>query len=166
MSWPHHHHHPFPCLRCDEVLSVPFNEGIQSLTKQLKLNSSTIKVEGLVGSSRALFLTRLIQCTSRQIVVLTSDQNNGEKLISDLKYFYHFNNIKQIFRFFPTWELLPYENLSPLSEISGERLEILHLLQRNETLLIVVPVEAIMQCVIPRIELSKRTFFFTKGKRE
>ena len=84
-----------------------------------------------------------------------------DKVIPFMNYF---NNIKKVFRFFPTWELLPYENLSPLTEISGERLEILNLLQRNENLLTVVPVEAIMQCVIPRAELDKLTFHVTKGE--
>jgi len=147
----------------DQVTPISFDAGVQEVTKQLELNYSTIKLEGLIGSSRSLFLARLVQSTRRQIVVLTPDQNTGEKLIGDLKYFHYFNNIKKEFRFFPTWELLPYENLSPLAEISGERLEILNSLQRNEALLTVIPVEAIMQCVMPRAELSKLTFSVNKG---
>ena len=46
----------------------------------------------------------------------------------------------------------------------GERLEILNLIQRNEVPLLVVPVEAIMQCVMPRRELSSQTFTIMKGE--
>ena len=77
-------------LITDEVIFVPFDEGIQKITKQIELNSSILQVEGLIGSSRSLFLARLIQSTSRPIIVLTPDQNTGEKLIGDLKYFFYF----------------------------------------------------------------------------
>ena len=134
-------------LIIDKLTSIPFGEGIQKIEKKIETSPPIIKVEGLPGASRALFLARLIQSISRPIVVITPDQNTGEKLVGDLKYFYYFYNIKKVFRFFPTWELLPYENLSPIAEISGERLEILNLLQRNEAPFLVVPIEAIMQCL-------------------
>lgn len=151
-------------LPTDEVYSVPFDDGVQEIIKHLECDSSILQAEGLKGASRSFFLTRLAQSTARPIVVLTPDQNSGETLIGDLKYFYHYSNIKKVPRFFPTWELLPYESLSPLAEISGERLDILNLLQRDEVPFLVVPVEALMQCVIPRTELAKMTFSLTKGE--
>ena len=46
----------------------------------------------------------------------------------------------------------------------GERLEVLHQLQRNEISLLVVPVDSFMQCVVPRHELSDQTFSFEIGE--
>ena len=86
-------------LVSDDVISFPFSKGIWEIIKQLECNSSVLKVGGLIGASRALFLTHLIQSSDRPIVILTPDQNTGEKLIGDLKYFFYFYNIKKIFRF-------------------------------------------------------------------
>jgi len=121
-------------------------------------------VEGLSGASRAFFLASLEkQIPSAPIAVLTGDQNTGETLLSDLKYFFRFENIKIEPRFFPTWELLPYEPLSPLSEISGERLTVLHRLQKGERLFLVVPLEALMQFVMPRSVLNRLVFPVRQG---
>ncbi len=146
----------------DKAISPSFDDGVREIAKQLDGDSAVLHADGLKGASRSFFLARLVEATTRPIVVLTSNQNSGESLIGDLRYFYHFNNIKNVPRFLPTWEILPYENLSPLAEISGERLEILNRLQRGKIPFLVVPVEALMQCVIPRAELDNQTFPIAK----
>ncbi|MGK0180513.1 MAG: transcription-repair coupling factor (superfamily II helicase), partial [Nitrospinales bacterium] len=118
-----------------------------------------VTVEGLRGAASAYFLSRLHQLEKgRPILIVTTDQIRGELLLEDLKYFFHYANLKTKPIFFPSWELLPYEPLSPLSEISGERLEILNRLRNGENLFLIAPVEAIMQTVVPRISLEKNVF--------
>ncbi|KMP12497.1 hypothetical protein UR09_01155 [Candidatus Nitromaritima sp. SCGC AAA799-A02] len=134
------------------------------MVELLDRSDSVVSAEGLKGASRSLFLSRLAKLATRPIVVLTPDQNTGEALLGDLKYFSRYEKSGKAPRFFPTWELLPYEHLSPLAEISGERLEILNLLQHKKIPFLVVPVEAAMQCVIPRLELAKLTFPVSKGE--
>jgi len=146
----------------DETTLASFDGGIEELIKNIDQDPLKIHIEGLRESSRAFFLSRLIQSISRQVIVLTPNQNTGEKLIGDLRYFCKFNRVQKNIRFFPSWEVVPYENISPSSEVMGERLEILQLLQRNEISLLVVPVDSIMQCVIPRKELSDHTFFTSR----
>lgn len=110
------------------------------------------------GSSGAFFLSRLIKLKKRPVVVFTRDQNRGEVLLDDLKYFFRLDKIKRSPCFFPAWELLPYEPLSPLNEISGERLDILNRLRTGEPLILVVPLEAGLQRVMPRSVLEKLVF--------
>ena len=118
-----------------------------------------VTVEGLRGSASAYFLSRLHQLEKgRPILIVTTDQIRGELLLEDLKYFFHYANLKTKPLFFPSWELLPYESLSPLSEISGERLEILNRLRNGENLFLIAPVEAMMQTVIPRGSLERNVF--------
>lgn len=148
----------------NEAIPISIDRGIGEISNQLEGGFSFLKIEGLIGSSKALFLSNLIKSINHSIVILTSDQNSGERLIGDLKYFFSYSKVKKKYHFFPTWELLPYENLSPLPEISAERLEILNLLKNNESVITVIPVEAMMQCVIPQEELSKLTFLITKGE--
>jgi transcription-repair coupling factor (superfamily II helicase) len=119
----------------------------------------SITVEGLRGAASAYFLSRLHQLEKgRSILVVTTDQLRGELLLEDLKYFFHYANLKTKPLFFPSWELLPYESLSPLNEISGERLEILNRLRNGDNLFLIAPVEALMQTVIPRSSLEKNVF--------
>jgi transcription-repair coupling factor (superfamily II helicase) len=118
-----------------------------------------VTVEGLRGAASAYFLSRLHQLEKgRPILIVITDQNRGELLLEDLKYFFHYTNQKTKPLFFPAWELLPYETLSPLSEISGERLEILNRLRNGENLFLIAPVEAMMQTVIPCSSLERNVF--------
>lgn len=120
-------------------------------------------VEGFSGASRALFLAHLKKRLRRPIVVLTADQNAGEALFDDLKYFFRREKVRVEPRFFPAWEILPYERVSPLSEVSGERLSILDQLLHGSCPFLVVPVEAVMQCVVPGSVLEKQVFPIKKG---
>ena len=147
----------------DETTLVSFDEGIEEVEKNIDQDSLKIHFEGLRESSRSFFLSRLIQSISKPVVVLTPNQTTGEKLIGDIRYFCKFNRVQKNIRFFPSWEVLPYENISPSSGVMGERLEILHLLQRNKISLLVVPVDSIMQRVMPRKDLSDHTFFLGIG---
>ncbi len=143
--------------------NLDFSAKIKSVAERLKTPLAEVTVEGFSGASRALFLARLKKNLRRPIVVLTADQNTGEALLSDLKYFFRHEKIRHIPQFFPTWELLPYEHLSPLTEVSGERLFILDQLMHGICPFLVVPVEAVMQCVVPKSILRKLVFPLKKG---
>jgi len=135
-----------------------FSSQVDQIRKWTEAPGRPVVVEGLRGSSWAFFLSRLIKSEKGTVVVFTADQNQGELLLDDLKYFFNYEKIKRPLYFFPAWELLPYEQLSPLSEISGERLDILNRLRTGEPLVLVVPLEAGLQRVMPRSILEKLVF--------
>ncbi|HIK58821.1 MAG TPA: transcription-repair coupling factor [Nitrospinaceae bacterium] len=114
-----------------------------------------VTVEGLRGSSLAFFLSKLIKIANRSVVIFTANQNRGEALLDNLLYFFRHEKIKHKPCFFPSWELLPYEQLSPLDEISGERLDVLNRLRSGDPLVLIVPLEAGLQKVMPRSVLEK-----------
>jgi transcription-repair coupling factor (superfamily II helicase) len=146
----------------NEISFVSFNDGIEEIGKNVYENSLKIHIEGLRESSRSFFLSLLVKSTSKT-VVLTPNHTTGEKLLGDLRYFFNFNRVQKKIRFFPSWEVSPYENISPSAVIMGERLEVLHLLQRSKISLLIVPVDAVLQCVVPRKELSDQTFYLVTG---
>ena len=120
-----------------------------------------VAVEGLRGSASAFFLSRLHQLEKgRPVLIVANDQNRVDLLLEDIKYFFHYLNLKTKPQSFPSWELLPYEFLSPLNEISGERLEILNRLRKGENLFLIAPLEALMQTVVPKSFLQKSVFSF------
>ncbi len=135
-----------------------FSFQLNQVKKWAEESRCPISVEGLRGSSRAFFLSKLIKLKNQPIIIFTADQTQGEILLDDLKYFFHFEKVKRPLCFFPSWELLPYEQLSPLNEISGERLNILNRLQNGESLILIVPLEAALQKVMPRAVLEKLVF--------
>ena len=137
------------------IESGDFASQVCLVQKWTEESGPPVVVEGLRGSSRALFLSKLIKIQKRPVVIFTADQNRGEILLDDLKYFFRHEKIKCQPCFFPAWELLPYELLSPLNEISGERLDILNRLRTGDPLILVVPLEAGLQTVMPRSVLDK-----------
>lgn len=124
----------------------------------------SLKVEGLSGASGAFLLAQARKRCKRPIVVITADPIQGEVWLSDLRYFLHHEKVRVSPQFFPTWELLPYETLSPFSEVSGERLATLNGLQENKCPILVVPVEAAMQYLMPRATLGNLTYDVQKGQ--
>lgn len=140
------------------IESGDFSFQLDQVQKWTEESGHPVAVEGLRGSSRAFFLSKLIKLKKRSVIIFTGDQTQGEILQDDLKYFFHYEKIKRPLYFFPAWELLPYEQLSPLNEISGERLDILNRLRNGEPLILIVPLEAGLQKVMPRAVLEKLVF--------
>ena len=121
-------------------------------------------IQGLTGSSSAFALVQAWRETRKPLVIVTQDQNSGESLLGDLRFFLKHANLKTVPRFFPSWELLPYEPLSPLNEVSGERLDVLLELLEKPCPFLVVPVEAAMQCVMPRSILKSLSLPVRRGQ--
>ena len=138
-----------------EELSVQLQRVRQTILKSGK----KIYVEGLRGSASAYFISQLHQLEKgKTILVITSNQNRAELLMDDLKYFFHYLNLKTNALFFPSWEVLPYEDIPAPNEVSGERLEVINRLRNSENLFIVAPVESIMQTVVPKKWLETKVF--------
>ncbi len=135
-----------------------FEEKLQRVVDRLKESGPKLLLEGLPPAARAQVLSQLSRKLSRPILVVSANPLAGESLLGDIQYFARREKIKQEPRFFPSWELLPYEPLSPLCEISGERLEILDQLTTGKIPLLIAPVEALMQRVISMETLGKLTF--------
>lgn len=153
----------------ENTISRPLAESNSSLDNNQKLldlvraGEKCVCVEGLIGASKALFLVDLWKSERRPILILTQDQNTGESLLGDLRYFVKRRKLKITPKLFPSWELLPYEQLSPLEEVTGERLAILNEMMNGKCELAVVPVEAAMQYLMPRSVLKNLTYSVKKG---
>ncbi len=140
------------------------NDQWNDLLDSLKVLEHPVSVEGLPGASNAYLLAQAWKHSKRPQVVITLDQVSGETWLSDLRYFLHHEKVRVSPQFFPTWELLPYEPLSPFSEVSGERLATLNGLLENHCPILVVPVEAVLQYLMPRSSLRNLTYDVQKGQ--
>lgn len=130
----------------------------------LKSNESGIaRAEGLPGSSKAYLLAQIKKKYSGPICVLSSEFNSAETLFGDLKYFERVVKSGTTPGFFPSWEILPYENISPLKETEGERLSVLSHCLEDKDVFLVTPLTAFLQAVVPPKELVSQRFPLAKG---
>ena len=109
---------------------------------------------GLSGSEKAWLISRLYLQHQLPCLVVVSSVAEGERLIGDLKFFADQHDLPILF--FPPYTILPFKFLSYHSETSGHRIRVLHQLMEAKTPPIVVTtVDALLQKVIPRQEISR-----------
>lgn len=132
--------------------------GFQKLIANLEDKKKNQYICGLLGSSRAYLLAGLYNKKKRPFLVVTSTQEEAEELREDISSF-----IEEV-ALFPSWEILPYELLSPHHEITGLRLSALDRLQMGEDFIVVAPVRAILPRIIPPQTLSVSKLKLTQGQ--
>lgn len=119
------------------------------LHQLLASGSSPLVLSGLCGNAPALVIAELAQCTKRQLLVVTASQSASDELTREL-LFCETPHVTT----FPAWEGLPFSVSSPLADISSARLETLLRLQQGGPAVVVTPLPALMQRIIPRSVLS------------
>src|SRR3990172_2278562 len=139
------------------------NEILQKLDNGERL----CRIEGLRdSSSKAFFIARLYQTISRPITIITAGQDEAEGLLSDINIFLNLNssifNLQSSIYYFPPWEILPYEPISPHKDISGERLKVLSsIMESDGSFILLAPVESIIQRLIPKEVLRETILRFS-----
>lgn len=112
--------------------------------KSIQANGKTI-AQGLYGSSKGLFVGSIFQATENSILVLTSTTREAEEIYQDIRYFFP----EIVCEMFPSWEMMPYERISPFSDVIHHRVMVLHKIVSGERLVVVAPVQAALQNIIP-----------------
>ncbi|HSX12673.1 MAG TPA: CarD family transcriptional regulator, partial [Rhabdochlamydiaceae bacterium] len=108
-----------------------FREAIQK--------EPSLLIEGLWDSPKAALLSIALRATGKNILVVTGEKREN-RIIDDLDYF----ELK--FLDFPSWEMLPGEEIPPSPDIVGKRFLILsHLLFEKLPQLIFCPLQALLQ---------------------
>lgn len=142
---------------------------IDIVLQKFKNGEKILKVEGVSNlSSKAFFLARLYKAASQQVMIITSGQGEADELLADINFFLNLDSEFQTpnpkLYYFPPWELLPYEPISPDKDISGERLKTLsNLIALNRNFILFVPVESIVQRIISKDVLRDTILKFSTG---
>ncbi len=114
--------------------------------------------------SDALYLAQVARqskADGHRLVLLCESAMEAFRLKEEMNYFEPSLSID----YFPDWETLPYDLLSPHQDLLSDRLEILYRLTHNQHLdvLLVTPTTA-AQMIAPPDYLASRVFFFTVGE--
>jgi transcription-repair coupling factor (superfamily II helicase) len=136
--------------------TLPFVESLRKGVREVSLS-------GLWGSSKAYMLALLRAEIAGPCLVVTPSQKRAEEIAEDLGLFLG-AAARQSVCLYSQWNIDPYEHVSPLREITAERLSVLDKLLNHEKIIVVAPVEALVQRVMPRTVLEAHTIYVGVGE--
>ncbi len=118
----------------------------------------------MAGSADALALAQLaLACAaeSRTLAIACADSLAAQRLTDEMAALAPALRLS----FFPDWETLPYDPISPHQDLVSERLATLYRLSRNDCDVIVLAASTALQRVAPISFLAAHTFFLKQGER-
>lgn len=116
-----------------------FKSAQLALFRQLIQKEPSLLIEGLWDAPKAALLSIAMQATGKNILVVTGEKREN-RIIDDIDYF----DLK--FLDFPSWEMLPGEEVPPSPDIVGKRLAMLWtLLFEKKQQLLFCPLQALLQ---------------------
>ncbi|MGH7766270.1 MAG: hypothetical protein ACREQP_02345, partial [Candidatus Binatia bacterium] len=126
------------------------------------------RLRGLQGGARAYLLALVAERRREPIVVVAPTAREAEQLFFDLGFFLGAEPaaapLEKRLHLFPSWEILPFENLSPHPDSIAARLEgLYHLLEGQAPILVSTPA-ALMQRVIPKEALKRSYRYLVLGE--
>jgi transcription-repair coupling factor (superfamily II helicase) len=129
----------------------------------------TKRLQGLQGGALAYVLGLAAEQSRRPILILTATPQDAEDLHADLSFFLSEDPalpplLKRL-HLLPSWEVLPFEKLSPHPDNVAGRLEALYkLLEEPAPILISTPA-ALLQKVLPK-EVFKQSYLYVVAGQE
>ncbi|MEO8485694.1 MAG: transcription-repair coupling factor [Betaproteobacteria bacterium] len=118
----------------------------------------------LAGSADALALAQLARdgaAAGRPLAILTADSLAAQRLADEIPWFSP--GVETVF--FPDWETLPYDPISPHEDLISARLATLYRLAQREPCVVVAAVSTAMLRLPPPSFLAARAFFLKQGQR-
>ena len=142
------------------------HEHIESLLASADPGEKTIY--GLQGGARGYLLSLIAESRRAPILVIAPTAREAEQLFQDLAFFLGVEEspplLSKRLHLFPSWEILPFENLSPHPDTIGARLEGLYHLVEGEAPILVSSAAAVMQQVIPKEALKNSYRYLVAGE--
>ena len=143
-----------------------FDDLKERLSRDLNSLSSKAKRNITVGSptTDSLWLAlaaKQARTSHRHLTVITENAAEALRLLDEIRYFAPTLDVE----YFPDWETLPYDLVSPHQDLVSERLEILYrLMSDNPPDVLLTTSTTASQTIAPKSYLEGRVFFFKKGE--
>src|SRR5579863_1170350 len=124
---------------------------------------------GLKGAANALMIREVALTLNRPLVVIAPLAAQAEALAGDLAFFLDqppaADAATSRLHLLPTWELRPFAQVSPPSDLQAAQLAALYALTRTPEPTIVTSIEALMMRTIPRAAFEQSVFRITFADR-
>ncbi len=119
-----------------------------------------VRVSGVIGSAKALYLAGLMEHGQRQVFVVTYSQQEAEALASDIEAF---AGARKAF-VFPPVDLLPYEHTRISGDLASSRAKAMAALVGGQPCAVIAPVRALSRRTVPPEVYRSRRFQLQAGK--
>jgi len=127
----------------------------------LRRKERRIVIPGLKGSTPPFVLSELLRAGPGRLLVLTADQDGAEEFRRELAFFCG-SGVSPLL--FPAWDSLPCSPASPHPDITGARLDTLFRMHNGLARIVVMPVAAALQRVLPRRTFNEASFYLVAGE--
>jgi len=127
------------------------NKGnIKSVLEALQQSQEQIECIGINGTERALSVSRLCREIHGPVFIVLPDIKSCETFLEDLRFFADSHAPEGIL--FPAYSILPFKRISYNNETAAQRIRTLYQLSvgYDAPKIIVTPVEALLQLLIPK----------------
>ena len=132
------------------------NSPFQALFDFIETRGPWFRIHGLKGSSAAYLVSQVALQTHCPLVVLTANEEKAERFFQELLFFIQPG---QRVLLYPSWEIAPFEKISPPSEVMGERWKGMdQLISDPVPGVVVASLRAVVQRVPPREVLQRWSF--------
>jgi transcription-repair coupling factor (superfamily II helicase) len=139
---------------CEEI--PEFNKLVKDLEKGL----SNLFAYGVSDSQRAFLIAAMKKRTKSQILVVTPDSLEAKKLADDLSFFLKPEEVA----LFPASSVIPYETAARSLESTAQRLKVMEMLLAEKSIVVVAPVQALFNKLVPPEIVKNFTLHFKVGE--
>ncbi|HYA15301.1 MAG TPA: transcription-repair coupling factor [Syntrophales bacterium] len=130
-----------------KIDSHPFTE----LFDRIIGGEKKVTISGLQGSAKSFLLSLISRRINKTLIVITPTEKEAKDIHQDMTFFLDSENKSLLY---PPWDFFSTDMFTFQQDVELSRMEVLcHLLIRNLPV-VVVPMKAMMQRVIPRKELN------------
>lgn len=142
-------------------LSVLLQEdpGFNALIEKIEKQHRKIMIYGLSESQRAYVTSAIWDSSQKSQLIITPDSLTARRLWEDLKFFLPGENVY----IFPVGEILPYEVAAHSTEITAQRLMVMEKLLSGERAVVIAPVNALFQKLVPSRVFEELSFTVAVG---
>src|SRR5262245_54664664 len=100
---------------------------MQRIRTSGRAGKAVCQLQGLKGGARAYFLWRFLAKFPSPSLIVCSTGKQAEALVEDLRFFYAESESDEPFarrvHYFPSWEVVPFEDVSPTADTVAGRIE-------------------------------------------
>jgi transcription-repair coupling factor (superfamily II helicase) len=124
------------------------------------------RVSGLTGTARALYLPYFVRSANAPALVLVADNKAAESLHANVLAACQLSgalHAEEVLRL-PAHDVLPFENLSPHSEIQEQRAATLWKIASGQARLVIAPIEAVCMRLFARDHYGALALMLRRGE--
>ena len=144
------------------------SDSFRSLLKKIGSGEKHIRISGLGGSAISYILAAAAKNISRPVCIISASRERAEQIFDDLDFFGVYHSFH-----FPTWEILPYDQEEPHTEIASRQLDSYEALvmikngskfSKGAAPIITAPLEAFLQKLLSPEFYKQRSLVVEWGK--